>query len=164
MNLPLNIDVQQILLHMLNFVILFAGLYFILYSPVKKFMEDRTKVFSDMDDKAKETLKDADEIKKEYEDKLILANKEIAQLRTESIKKAESEASDIIEKAQKEAENIIEIAKNKAEIEKQEKLQNANKEVSKLAVAAVKKLVYESTEESFDAFLNSTEEGENGGE
>ena len=41
MNLPLNIDLQQIFLHMLNFVILAGGLYFILYSPVKKFMDQR---------------------------------------------------------------------------------------------------------------------------
>ena len=31
MNIPLNIDWQQILLHVLNFVILFGGLYFLLY-------------------------------------------------------------------------------------------------------------------------------------
>ena len=29
MNIPLNIDWQQILLHVLNFVILFGGLYFL---------------------------------------------------------------------------------------------------------------------------------------
>ena len=40
-NLPLNIDIQQILLHLLNFTILFAGLYFILYKPVRKFMDAR---------------------------------------------------------------------------------------------------------------------------
>ena len=33
MNLPLNIDLQQIFLHMLNFVILAGGLYRIKYSP-----------------------------------------------------------------------------------------------------------------------------------
>ncbi len=31
MNIPLNIDWQQILLHLLNFVILAGGLYFLLY-------------------------------------------------------------------------------------------------------------------------------------
>ena len=41
MNVPLNIDWQQILLHLLNFVILFAILYFLLYDPVKKFMDKR---------------------------------------------------------------------------------------------------------------------------
>ena len=41
MNIPLNIDWQQILLHVLNFVILFGGLYFLLYKPVKNFMAKR---------------------------------------------------------------------------------------------------------------------------
>ena len=41
-NLPLNIDLQQIFLHLLNFTILLAGLYFLLYEPVKKFMNKRT--------------------------------------------------------------------------------------------------------------------------
>ena len=39
--MPLNIDWQQILLHLLNFLILAVGLYFILYKPVKKFMKKR---------------------------------------------------------------------------------------------------------------------------
>ena len=43
--MPLNIDFQQVLLHMLNFVILFGGMYFILYGPVKKFMDARTEEY-----------------------------------------------------------------------------------------------------------------------
>ena len=39
--MPLNIDWQQILLHLLNFVILFAGRWLLLYKPVKKFMNGR---------------------------------------------------------------------------------------------------------------------------
>ena len=34
MNIPLNIDFQQILLHLLNFAILGGGLYLLLYKPV----------------------------------------------------------------------------------------------------------------------------------
>ena len=49
MNLPLNINLQQIFLHMLNFVILTGGLYFILYNPVKKFMDQRTAHYAEMD-------------------------------------------------------------------------------------------------------------------
>lgn len=44
MNLPLNIDWQQILLHAFNFVLLFAILYFLLYKPVKDFMEKRENI------------------------------------------------------------------------------------------------------------------------
>ena len=35
-NIPLNVDWQQILLHWMNFVILTGGLYFLLYKPVKQ--------------------------------------------------------------------------------------------------------------------------------
>ena len=50
MNVPLNIDWQQILLHLLNFVILFAILYFLLYDPVKKFMDKRCEYYKNIDD------------------------------------------------------------------------------------------------------------------
>ena len=41
MSIPLNIDWQQILLHLFNFAILAGGLYLLLYKPVKQFMEQR---------------------------------------------------------------------------------------------------------------------------
>ena len=45
MNLPLNIDFQQILLHLLNFVILAGGLYLLLYKPVNKFIKKKRGTF-----------------------------------------------------------------------------------------------------------------------
>lgn len=43
--MPLNIDWQQILLHLLNFLILGVGLYLLLYKPVRKFMKrERTAI------------------------------------------------------------------------------------------------------------------------
>ena len=52
-NLPLNIDIQQVLLHLLNFTILFAGMYFILYKPVRKFMDAREEHFKQLEEEAK---------------------------------------------------------------------------------------------------------------
>ena len=52
MNIPLNIDWQQILLHLLNFVILAGGLYLLLYKPVKAFMEKRQQYYQEQDAKA----------------------------------------------------------------------------------------------------------------
>ena len=45
--IPLNIDWRQILLHLFNLVILFLILYFLLYNPVKKFMEKRKKLYEE---------------------------------------------------------------------------------------------------------------------
>ncbi len=57
--MPLNIDWQQILLHMFNFVILFAVLYFLLYQPIKSFMEKRIKYYETREREIEEKLLEA---------------------------------------------------------------------------------------------------------
>ena len=66
MGVPLNIDWQQILLHLFNFLILFGGLYLLLYRPVKAFMDKRTAYYADMDAEAKRKLADAERQEKQY--------------------------------------------------------------------------------------------------
>ena len=70
MNIPLNIDWQQILLHVLNFVILFGGLYFLLYKPVKNFMAKREAHYAEMAQKAQSELDSAEKIKADYQEQL----------------------------------------------------------------------------------------------
>ena len=56
MGIPLNVDWQQILLHLFNFIILFGGLWLLLYKPVKNFMAKREAYYKDMDMGAAEKL------------------------------------------------------------------------------------------------------------
>ena len=70
MNIPLNIDWQQILLHLLNFVILAGGLYLLLYKPVKTFMEKRQQYYQEQDAKAAKTLADAEKTAAEVRQQL----------------------------------------------------------------------------------------------
>ena len=56
--MPLNIDWQQILLHLFNFVVLTGVLYFLLYKPVKSFMDKRTEEYRSADEKANKTVSD----------------------------------------------------------------------------------------------------------
>ena len=163
MKLPLNIDIQQILLHMLNFVLLFAGLYFILYSPVKKFIDERKKIYENMDSEAKQALERAKNTQKEYEEKIASAKNEVEKMKQKSQEEANAQATKLIENAEKEAQDIIEKARKITEIEKQESIKDANREISNLAVSAAKKIVFESTSDSYDAFLDNAKEDENGG-
>ena len=164
MNLPLNIDFRQILLHMLNLVILAFGLYFILYKPVKEFAEKRRKMYENVDNEAKEKLKKAEEIKKEYEEKLAAADEEIKKKKekTEALLNAESER--IIEDAGKEAEDILLKARKQAEYESKEAVRRANREISELTAVAAGKIIYGSTSEAFDAFLESAKGDADSGE
>ena len=75
--LPLNIDPQQILLHLFNFTILFGALYILLYKPVRDFMAKRTSYYADMDSKAEDALHEAEESKAAYEAKVQSFDEEV---------------------------------------------------------------------------------------
>ena len=162
--MPLNINFQQIFLHMLNFVLLSGGLYFILYKPIKDFMEKRRKLYEDMDDEARVKLEKADELKREYEERLGRADEEIKKSRESVELQANSDAAAIIENAQKEAEDILAKSKKQAEYESKEALRRANREISDITVKAVKKAIYGDTNEAFNAFLESAEGDADSGE
>ena len=138
MNIPLNIDWQQILLHLLNFVILAGGLYLLLYKPVKTFMEKRQQYYQEQDAKAAKTLADAE--------------KTMAEVR-QQLKNADADA-----RAQ--AEQILADAHAAAQREHDKLLSDAQKELKDLAVTATEKLVLQSDGDAFDQFLDAAERGE----
>ena len=90
MNIPLNIDWQQILLHLLNFAILAGGLYLLLFKPVKAFMEKRESYYQNMDSEAKQKLQDAEALKDSYTRQLDSAAQEIAQKKADAQKANEA--------------------------------------------------------------------------
>ena len=75
--LPLNIDLQQIMLHLFNFTILFGALYILLYKPVKNYMGQRETYYADIDSQAESTLKAASDSKAQYEEKVKAFDEEV---------------------------------------------------------------------------------------
>lgn len=73
MGIPLNIDWQQILLHIFNLLILVGGLYLLLYKPVKDFMEKRRSYYAGMDAAAKAEKAAVEEEKQQYAKRLEAA-------------------------------------------------------------------------------------------
>ncbi len=155
MSIPLNIDWQQILLHVLNFIILAGGLYFLLYKPVSGFMKKREEKYGEMDRLAEEKLKNASEKEEEYEKKLSLAQSEIDEMKKNAAKEAENAANAKLEEAEKEKKQIISSAVKSAEAEKEKILCSADSQIEELVSKAVDKIVAQKKGDSFDDFLNS---------
>ncbi|MCF0229439.1 MAG: ATP synthase F0 subunit B [Parasporobacterium sp.] len=151
---PLNIDFQQILLHLLNFVILFAILYFLLFKPVKNFMDNRKKEYQDMDDKAHKKLKEAEELKADYEKKLSSADEEIRLMKAEASKELDEFTARSEADAREKAAQIIEKAKAQGESEKSRIINTAGIEISELAKEAAAKVVFGNASDAFDRFLD----------
>lgn len=153
----LGIDIQQIFLHLMNFGILFGGLYFILYNPVKKFMEKRTEYYKQMDEEAKKKLEEASVLKAEREESLNALDAEISEKRAEAEAEIRSYKETKTRAADEEAKKILDRAATAAKIEHDRIIQQSSSELTDLAVKAAKKVVDESVSDSYDRFLNAAE-------
>ena len=158
MNIPLNIDWQQILLHLLNFVILAGGLYLLLYKPVKTFMEKRQQYYQEQDAKAAKTLADAEKTMAEVRQQLKNADADAAAKLAAAQKSADAAMQRQLSDARAQAEQIL--ADAHAQREHDKLLSDAQKELKDLAVTATEKLVLQSDGDAFDQFLDAAERGE----
>ena len=147
---PLNIDWQQILLHLFNFTILFGALYILLYKPVKDFMEGREAHYADMDSRAEQALADAETSKASYEKKERDFDEEVRTEKNRMSKEIEAER-----------ERRLAAARGEAEREKNEIIESAQKEITGMVTDAMEKLTLEQTaSDAFDQFLDAAEEAE----
>lgn len=158
MNMPLNIDWQQILLHLLNFMILAGGLYLLLYQPVKAFMEKRIAYFKSLEQDTAQALNHAETVKAEYEKQLSKAEEEIAEKKAAARKQTEEFCEKEIKEAQGQAGKILEDARLMADQEKEKILADARKEIVEMAAMAAEKILLEKTASSaYDQFLEAAE-------
>ncbi len=141
MNMPLNIDFLQILLHMLNFVILAGGLSFLLYKPVNQFLEQRKAYFAQLEKKNKEALANNEKIRAEYEEKLREADVEIAEHKKNAEKEWAETSARYIEESKVKAAAIILAAEKEAEERKDHILESAQTEIGELVLEAAQKLL-----------------------
>jgi F-type H+-transporting ATPase subunit b len=156
--MPLGIDFTQIFLHMFNVVILAAGLYLILYAPVKKFMQDRENQYKDIDEKTRAKLSEAEGLKAEYEEKLSKADEEIAEKKAAAADELSEIRTAAQNEAKQQAEKIINDARREAENEKNSIVDGAKDEIIHMVEDAAKKAILTgNVSEAYDLFLDEAE-------
>ena len=158
MNVPLNIDWQQILLHLFNFMILFAVLYFFLYKPVKDFMEKREAEYKKQHDDAAAALDEAEKTRAEYAEKIAGAEAEISAMKTEAGTKNAEERNRMLEQTKAEAAGILDAAKKRGEMEHDKIIAEAQREIADIVTTATEKIVLSAdVNKSYEEFLKSAE-------
>ena len=150
--IPLNIDWRQILLHLLNLVILFLILYFLLYNPVKKFMEKRKKHYEEQNAESEAKLAGAKANKEKYEKLLTNAEEEIAEKKRAAIADARAESERILKSAEEDASDTLKKANIKAEEIKKRAEEQAREELSDVITKAAKEKIEAAC--SVDGFIS----------
>lgn len=140
----LGLGWEKMLLYLANFAILFVGLTFLLFKPVKKFMAKRQEEIKNEYDAVENSKKEAEELKVKYEKEANLAIAE-AKAKAERVQK-DAEATllrgnEIVEEAKKEADRIIREADSQAKEEKNQMLKEARDEVIDMAVGIAENIL-----------------------
>ena len=152
----LGLTLQEFLLHLLNFVILFVALFLLLYKPVKKFMDKRKADYENAEEKYQNALKTAKNADEEAERTMDKARQEAVRIAEESQKKAFEQRAVILSEAQEEADRIRSEAKKEAEnavAESKEELYLAAKD---MAYDVAEKLIARDLKtEDNDAFIDA---------
>lgn len=157
--MPLNIDWQQILLHLLNFTILAFGLYFLLFRPVKKIIDKREKEYKDRDEKTKSALSDAENNAKEYAVKIAEAEKEASSIKSDALLKAAELSDEKKASAERQAEEILSSARVKAEAERKKIVDGAGDDIKQIVSEISDKLaIGGSVSDAYDEFLSIAEQ------
>ena len=153
--MPLYIDFQQIFLHLLNFTILFAAMYFLLYKPVKAFMDKRAAYYADLDKQAQDKLAEAERIRQDCQRRLASADEEIQAKTAQAQHLAMESAEQQLKKAQSEAAHVLAKASAEANAEKERIIRDARGAVEEMIAAAAEKLILANTSAAYDQFLDA---------
>lgn len=135
-----NIPVDLIL-NILNIVILFVIVRFIVYKPVKKFVDARKERAHNLTTEAASKLMKAKETEAEYNQKLADAAAEAERISENAAAEAKRRAEKILADAQSEADRIIEEARHEAEKEKSEILESVKPEIASMSAMMAEKIL-----------------------
>jgi F-type H+-transporting ATPase subunit b len=158
--MPLGIDFVQILLHLFNVIILFGGLYYILFGPVKKFMDQREEHYRQLDEEKTQALADAQKMKEDYDKQLQASADQILVEKQKATREIQELRRQKVTEAQEEARRIIKKAEGEGNRRKEEIVAGAREEISNLIADAADKLLQDGdTDDFYDAFLDEVERG-----
>lgn len=125
----------------LNLMILYFVLRRVLFVPIMKFMDDRTKSIEDSIADAKKQKEQSLEMKTSYEAQLKTAKAESRKIVEAAIVKAAAQQANMVAEAQRQSEEILARARAEIELEREQMLVGVRNEVASLAFAAASKVL-----------------------
>ena len=137
----LELDPLNIGLHVLNVLILFVVLRFLIYKPVLKFMKGRENSFANKVDELDDREKELIQQKESYEQMMANAHNEAAAIITRSNEMARDHAREIVDNAKDHARGLVLRAKREIEAEKVQVRQDMRTEIAEMSIQIAEKVL-----------------------
>ncbi len=132
---------------LINVGILYFILKKFLFVPVTNFMEKRKKGIEDSINEAERKVKEAEEYKSTYLEKLKKVDEESKEIVDKAISNANFKADNIIKEAKSEVSALKNKAEKDIELERQKALNEVKNEISSIAILAATKVLESEVDE-----------------
>lgn len=133
----MGINLPFLISQVVNFLILFGALTFLLWKPVRKRMDERQEMLKQQESDAAAAAKEREAIEDERQKVLESAREEADQIIADAYERVEAIKKD----AESDAEKIKEAAKESAREEEIRALKGVRDKVAPIAIAAAQKLI-----------------------
>ena len=130
-----GVNVWTMIFAWLNLLILYFVLKKFLFVPIKNMIDSRQKEIDDMYSEAEENKTAAENMKKEYEEKLEAAEEKSAEIVKEASRKAELRSEEIIKEAGEQAQATLKRAEEQIALEKKQAMNDMKNQVSDMAIS-----------------------------
>jgi F-type H+-transporting ATPase subunit b len=137
----LSFHLPTFIFALVNLAILYFILKKILFVPVTKFMENRTKSIENNIQSAMNQRAEAESLKTEYENQLLNAKEQADVILKDASGRAAREYESIIAQAKEESQGLIDRTRADIENERRQMLKEVRNEVASLALAAASKII-----------------------
>lgn len=148
----------SILLHILNAAILLTALYFLLYKPVRKYMNARAEGVAQELKRVEDAKSDLEIVHKQAQDELAAARKQAAETVAASVSQAQEQAQHVLEEARQNADDLMNQTRTEADALMKNARDEMRGEVANLSVNIAGRLLQrevkkEDHEKLIDDFL-----------
>lgn len=149
----INISFWNILWTVVNLLVLFILFRIFFFKPIANIIAKRQEEANEIYDKAASKENEANEMAKQYEEKLVSVEEEKKQILSDARKSADSQYQKIVADAKEDAKNIKNAAVAEANQEKNKIISGAKKEIADIVVDATTKVVASKTGADIDSEL-----------
>lgn len=123
----------------INFLLLVAILWYVLYRPVGNILRAREQRIQNDIESAKRERAEAEKLRKEYEAKMTQLRRDVHDALEKAHWQGQQEREELVAKAKEEASSIIERAMKQAEDEKNKAWDDLKNDVAEIAILAASK-------------------------
>lgn len=125
----------------INFIILFGGLTYFLFKPVRNFLEKRRHDIEHLLEETEDSKREAEQKLEEAKSRLTGLEEEIARIKEEAEREGRREKEKIIQLAEKEAERIKSYTRQEIEMLFQAEIQHLREYIAELTAALAEEMI-----------------------